>query len=203
MTKELLKQQACQYIDTHKEKWFRIADELHAHPEVGEKEFFAAQFLTTTMKEFGFTVTAPLEEVPSLPTAFKAEKGDGPIHIAFLAEYDALPELGHACGHNLIAMMSISAATALAEVAGDKATSHLFGCPAEETIGGKVYMSDAGIFDKMDAAMIVHPDEISQISGTSYATHPLEVTFLGEPAHIASRTHFGINALDALIEFYS
>lgn len=195
-----LKNALCQFLETHKEEYFALADELHCHPELGEEEFFAASFLKELLKKWNFTIEAPIAD---LPTAFLGVNGKGPKRIAFLAEYDALPEIGHACGHNLIAMMSFAAAHSLHTLAGDKATTYLYGCPAEETIGGKVFMTEAGVFDSLDAAIIVHPDEETTTGGTAYATHPLEVTFYGKPAHIASRTYKGINALDALIKFYT
>lgn len=123
--------------------------------------------------------------------------------MGFLAEYDALPEIGHGCGHNLIAAMSVGAALAFAKAAGDKATVHVYGCPAEETVGSKVYMSEHGVFDGLDAAVIVHPGtDKTYIGGTSYATHPMQFTFLGKAAHVADATYHGVNALDALVDFY-
>lgn len=125
------------------------------------------------------------------------------IHkMAFLGEYDALPGLGHGCGHNLIALMSMGAAVAFARVAGPNWQTTFFGCPAEETIGGKVYMAEEGLFKGYEAALIIHPGGDNEIGGTSLATHPLEVTYHGRSAHIASLTDSGINALDCAVDLY-
>jgi amidohydrolase len=172
---------------------------LHKNPELGGQEYQAAQLLQAAAERRGFTVKS---NISGYETAFVAQKGTIGPKIAFLAEYDALPELGHACGHNLIAAMSWGAAAAFAAVAGDRAISYLIGCPAEETSGAKVTMAAEGIFDGLTAALIVHPADSNTIGGTSYATHPLKVTFRGRPAHVASKTNKGVNALDALVMFY-
>ena len=99
--------------------------------------------------------------------------------------------------------MSIGAAIAFANVCGELATVHVYGCPAEETVGSKVYMSEHGVFDGLDAAMLIHPSsDTTCIGGTSYATHPLQFTFLGKSAHVADPEYHGINALDTLVDFY-
>ena len=153
------------------------------------------------MSRAGFAVEDLVPE--AFPTAFHASWGNGPFHMGFLAEYDALPEIGHGCGHNLIAAMSIGAALAFAAVCGTQATVHVYGCPAEETKGSKVYMSEQGVFDELHAAVILHPcADTTSIGGTSYASHPMEFTFLGKAAHIADREYKGVNALDALVDFY-
>ncbi|BBB90164.1 MAG TPA: amidohydrolase [Methylomusa anaerophila] len=172
---------------------------LHKNPELGGKEYQAARLLITAAEQRGFTVQ---QNISGYETAFIAKKGSKGPKIAFLAEYDALPELGHACGHNLIAAMSWGAAAALAAVAGDRAVSFLIGCPAEETSGAKVAMAADGVFDGLTAALIVHPADGNYLGGTSYATHPLRITFRGRPAHVASKTDKGVNALDALVMFY-
>lgn len=172
---------------------------LHRNPELGGAEQQAVRLLTTAARRRGFSVQ---KDIGGYETAFLASYGSQGAKIAFLAEYDALPELGHACGHNLIAAMSWGAAAAFAAVAGDRAVSYLIGCPAEETRGAKVTMADEGIFDGLRAALIVHPADGNRLGGTSYASHPLRVAFRGRPAHVASRTDKGINALDALVLFY-
>lgn len=193
-----LKQKVIHYIDTMAEELRDISLFLHAHPELGEQEHQAASLLINAAKARGFQVRQP---VSGFETAFIAHKGQGP-KIGFLAEYDALPQLGHACGHNLIAAMSWGAAAAFAAVAGNRATASFIGCPAEETVGAKVAMAEDGVFNDLTAALIVHPAAENAIGGTSYASHPLQITFYGRPAHVASKTDKGINALDALILFY-
>ncbi|HHU69227.1 MAG TPA: M20 family metallopeptidase, partial [Thermoanaerobacterales bacterium] len=141
-----------------------------------------------------------------LPTAFKAVyrgKGEGPT-VAFLAEYDALVGMGHACGHNLIGPISIGAAIALREVMDDIAGSIVvFGTPAEETDGAKVMMSEKGVFDSVDAAMMVHPSDKNSVLSSSLAMDAIEFVYTGKAAHAAAVPHEGINALDAVIILFN
>lgn len=199
MDKQALKKQALAFVDAMAPELEEISLTLHRTPELGGQEYQAARLLTLAAERRGFSVR---QNISGYETAFIANKGITGPKIAFLAEYDALPQLGHACGHNLIAAMSWGAAAALAAVAGDRATAYLIGCPAEETSGAKVAMAADGIFDGLTAALIIHPADNNSIGGTSYATHPLKVTFHGRPAHVASSTDKGVNALDALVLFY-
>lgn len=201
MDKKEMKQEGCRQVDVLQPVIYEIASYLHAHPELGKQEVLASSYLRHVLSAHRFQVEDCVPE--AFPTAFHASYGQGPCHIGFLAEYDALPELGHACGHNLIAAMSIGAAIAFANVCGELATVHVYGCPAEETVGSKVYMSEHGVFDGLDAAMLIHPSsDTTCIGGTSYATHPLQFTFLGKSAHVADPEYHGINALDTLVDFY-
>lgn len=195
-----IKNELCQLAEDYKDTFNNIADYIHDHPELGCNEVLASTYLKELLSNEGFMVENIL--LDQFPTAFKASKGQGNIHIGFLAEYDALPEIGHGCGHNLIAAISTTAAMVCAKLLEDKATIHLFGCPAEETIGSKVMMSEAGVFDGLGAALICHPGSETTFGGTSYATHPLQITFKGKPAHVADPDYHGINALDALVDFY-
>lgn len=199
MDKRALKEQVVAVVDAMSPELKEISLFLHKNPELGGAEYQASQLLTAAAELLGFTVK---KGVSGYETSFIATKGSHGPKIAFLAEYDALPEMGHACGHNLIAAMSLGAATAFAAVAGDQAVSYLIGCPAEETSGAKVTMAADGVFDGLTAALIVHPADGNYVGGTSYATHPLQVTFHGRPAHVASKTSKGVNALDALVMFY-
>ncbi|ERT56506.1 amidohydrolase [Megasphaera vaginalis (ex Srinivasan et al. 2021)] len=201
MNKKERKDAACRRVDELEDLIRGIAVYIHEHPELGGQEELAAAYLRKILTTAGFAVDNPIADV--FPTAFHAVYGNGAKQIAFLAEYDALPEIGHGCGHNLIAAMSVGAALAFAAVAAEEATVHVFGCPAEETAGSKVYMSERGLFDEMDAALLIHPaTDRTAIGGTSYATHPLQFTFTGKAAHIADKTYHGVNALDALVDFY-
>ena len=196
-----LKDQACHYVDELKPVIYGIADALHDHPETGMNEVFASTTLLKILQDLGVAIDNPVAD--AFPTAFHAVCGNGPFQMGFLAEYDALPEIGHGCGHNLIAARSVGAALAFAKAAGTKATVHVYGCPAEETVGSKVYMSEHGVFDDLEAAVIIHPGtDQTYIGCTSYATHPLQFTFLGKAAHVADATYHGVNALDALVDFY-
>lgn len=199
MDKKALKEKIIQIIDEMAPELKEISLTLHKNPELGGEEYQAADLLMAKIAKRGFTVKS---NISGYETAFVAKKGDGGPKIAFLAEYDALPELGHACGHNLIAAMSFGAAAAFAAAIGDRAVSCFIGCPAEETKGAKVSMAADGVFDDLRAALIVHPSDENSVGGTSYATHPLQVTFHGQSAHVASKTEKGINALDALVMFY-
>jgi amidohydrolase len=178
-----------------------IAAALYSNPEVGLAEHFASQKLTAIAAEHGFAVERGLA---GLPTAFRATWGHGYPAIAFLAEYDALPGVGHGCGHNLIAACSTAAALACAAVVPPDRPGRwlLIGTPAEESLGGKVVMADAGVFEGLDAAFIAHPGQRNTLGGASWASHPLEITFRGRSAHAGGNPQAGINALDALVHAY-
>lgn len=176
-----------------------IADWIWAHPELGNQEYQAATVLVEEVRRHGFAVRTGLA---GLPTSFEAQRtlGRGGLHLGFLAEYDALPSLGHACGHNLIAASSLGAALALAEMRpAPDLDVYVYGTPAEETTGGKVDMADAGLFDHLDAVMICHPGFRNSIGGTSLATHPIQIEFHGQSAHAAASPEQGVNALEALL----
>ena len=193
------KKRLCQKVDALEAEMTRLSLALHARPELGNEEYEAAQLLTDASRMQGFHVT---QGAAGLPTAFLAKRGDSGPKIAFLAEYDALPGLGHACGHNLIASMSFGAAAAFAALTADQAQTYFIGCPAEETQGGKIALTNAGVFNGFDAVFIIHPSDETTLGGTSLASHPLCVRFHGREAHVASRSERGINALDALVLFY-
>ncbi len=180
-----------------------IAKSLYENPELGLQEVFAASKLTGILESQGFSVE---KEIAGMPTSFWAQAGNKGPKIAFMAEFDALPGIGHGCGHNLIA------ATALAAGIGIKnafppdeagATWIVLGTPAEETIGGKVVMAEAGTFSGIDAAFIAHPGQKDTLGGTSWASHPIEITFHGKPAHAGGNPQAGINALDACVSAYT
>jgi amidohydrolase len=134
-----------------------------------------------------------------LPTAFSARAGSGPLVVALCAEYDALPGVGHACGHNIIAASSLGAAVALAEVADDVGlTVLLLGTPAEEGGGGKVLMLDRGAFDEAHLAMMVHPWPNDRLAAQCLAVSHFDVHFEGKEAHAAAAPYEGVNAADAM-----
>ena len=147
---------------------------LHDNPELGLDEHKAVKVINQFLETHNFTSQVGLTELPELQTALRGDyNGTAQHKIAFLGEYDALPELGHGCGHNLIAMMSLGAAIAFSQSAPEAWGTTFFGCPAEETIGGKVYMAEAGLFQGYEAALIIHPGGENEVGGTSLATHPL------------------------------
>ncbi len=196
---------ACAAIDAIGDDLIQVGQYLHANPEVGQEEFKAVACISDFMKAHGFAVHEDVSDgtIPELRTSLGAHKGDfkGAFKMAFLGEYDALPDLGHGCGHNLIAPMSMGAAIGFA-AAEPGALTTFFGCPAEETIGGKVYMAEAGVFKGYDGALLTHPSDANELGGSSLASHPLEVTFLGRAAHIAAPKGSGINALTCLVDYY-
>lgn len=199
--KQFLKDSVCTVLDILSPQLDKLADYLHEHPELSAKEILAVSYIKKLLTSFNFQITSILEN--KFDTAFIAKKGKNGKKIGFLAEYDALPDIGHGCGHNLISFMSIGAALAFNKITDDIAQTYIFGCPAEETVGGKLDIADSGYFDDITACLIIHPDDKTTIGGTSYASHPLEVSFLGKEAHIADPIYHGINALDALVEFYA
>jgi amidohydrolase len=180
-----------------------IALELHAHPETAFEERRSAELLRTALRAAEFEVEAP---VAGLETAFVARHrfGPGGPRVALLAEYDALPGLGHACGHNLIAAASLGAARALRRAGGiERGELLLVGTPAEEGGGGKIIMLDAGVFEGVDAALMFHPGSRTMTTRGSLAATRLTMRFHGRSAHAASNPHLGVNALDACIQTFN
>lgn len=175
-----------------------IASAIFAEPELGYQEFKSSARLADFLEENGFRVERNLLD---MPTAFHAVYGseDGP-QVAFLAEFDALPGLGHACGHNLFGTASCGAAIALARHLPAGAV-HVFGTPAEEgnvrDAGGKVPMADAGLFDNMDAVIAAHAEGRTILKQQLISRANLEMDFHGKPAHAAGAPEKGINAMDA------
>jgi amidohydrolase len=172
---------------------------LHRHPELAYEEHQAARHLTGVLKARGFDVT---EGVGGLPTAFLARSADGPatVTVALLAEYDALPSLGHACGHNLIAASSIGAALALQPfLPALRGRVVVVGCPAEEKGGGKIALVKAGLFQHVDAALLVHPSNRTELFKHALAMRALKVEYFGKSSHAAAAPHLGINALDGVL----
>lgn len=190
-------------IDEARDDLIALSKFIHDHPETALEEVQASGACAALLERAGFAVT---RNVAELPTAFRAVAGDSAPRIAYLAEYDALPGVGHGCGHNLIAIAGIGAGiglqAALAFVPGSVA---VFGTPAEEAVGGKVIMAEAGVFDAIDAAMGAHPGTSEAVcptvegSGTALACQAVQIEFAGQAAHAAADPYNGINALDALV----
>ncbi|PAD89325.1 amidohydrolase [Niallia circulans] len=199
----MMKQIILDTINENEAKFKDISIYIGENPELGHEEFKACEILTDTLKQHDFNVEIGICD---LPTAFKAtfDSGKaGPV-IGFMAEYDALPELGHACGHNLIGTMGIAAGIGLSKVlskTGGKVI--VYGTPAEETKGGKVTMAEAGIFEELDVAMMVHPLDSYMKSGDSLAMDAIQFEFFGKAAHAAASPHLGINALDAVLQTFN
>jgi amidohydrolase len=173
---------------------------IHEHPELGFQEHHAHDVLALVLEEAGLAVTRGAYGVP---TAFEAVAGSGGPRVAVLCEYDALPGIGHACGHNIIGTAGIGAGIAAAAVADELGgTVVIMGTPAEEGGGGKVVLAERGAFDDVDAALMVHPAGLDLSRFGAIAIQQLEVTYHGRAAHAAAAPHAGRNALDAAVLGY-
>ncbi|GCD42422.1 amidohydrolase [Streptomyces paromomycinus] len=173
-----------------------LSRRIHGCPETAFTEHHAASWCAGLLREHGFEVTAPAH---GLDTAFTATTGTGPVTVAIACEYDALPDLGHACGHNLIAAAGVGAALGLAPYAAELGlTVRVVGTPAEERGAGKALLLEAGAFDGVDAAMMVHPCPFEMSDFRSFALGTLSVTYTGRTAHPSLNPHEGRNAADAL-----
>lgn len=173
-----------------------LSHDIHAEPELAFAEFKSCAKTQALVAEYGFEITAA---PAGLDTAFRARFGSGPLVIGICAEYDALPELGHACGHNIIAASAVGTALALADVADDlDLTVVLLGTPAEEAGGGKVLLLNAGAFDDIAATVMMHPGPIDIARARSLALSQVEVTYRGREAHAAVAPYLGVNAADAI-----
>lgn len=180
-----------------------IGTVLYKNPEISEEEYKSCKLIVEFMEMEGFTVE---ENFCNIETAFKAVyKGKKPGEkIAFLCEYDALPNIGHGCGHNLISSMSILASLGLKSVIDEVGGEiHVFGTPAEETNGAKVKMTEMKVFEDMSIAMMTHPNNETVSSGTSLALCPIQFEFFGKTSHAAKEPEKGINSLEAVVSTYT
>ncbi len=201
MDTEKLKASVAGEVDAHRRQLRELSLKIHSSPELGFQEVKAAAWLTRYLEENGFSVERGICE---LPTAFRGSYGRGKPAIAILAEYDALPDLGHACGHNLIAGCAVGAAVAAKLAVNQFGGSVLvIGTPAEELYGGKAIMADKGVFDNLDVAMMVHPGVHDAATARALACQSLEVEFFGKSAHAAARPEAGINALEAMLSSFA
>jgi amidohydrolase len=188
------KQHAASVVDRHLDELVALSHDLHAHPETSFEEHRSAAAVAGMLE--GFEVT---HGACGMPTAFSARAGSGGLVVAVCAEYDALPDVGHACGHNVIAAAAVGAGLALAEVADDAGLTVLvLGTPAEEGGGGKILMLERGGFDGVHAAMMVHPWPADRLAGRCLAVSHFDVTFSGREAHASAAPWEGVNALDAM-----
>ena len=198
-----LKARACSMIDSMESRLREVSQDLFDHPELNHEEVRASKRLTEELRVDGFDTQLGLA---GLSTAVRAEHpavSDGPT-IAILGEYDALPEIGHACGHNLIAAGALGASLAVGSLKNELPGRFLFlGTPAEEGGGGKVTMVDEGVFDGVDAAMMFHPSNATEVGIGSLAITEVKIEFTGRPAHASAWPERGINALDAVIQTFN
>jgi amidohydrolase len=173
-----------------------LSHAIHAEPELAFAEHRSCAKAQALVAERGFEITAA---AGGLDTAFRADFGSGPLVVGICAEYDALPGIGHACGHNIIAASAVGTALALAEVADDLGlTVALLGTPAEEAGGGKALLLQAGTFDDVAVAVMVHPGSIDIAATRSLALSEVVVKYRGKESHAAVAPHLGINAADAV-----
>lgn len=188
--------------EIHKELC-EISDFIYQNPELGNEEYKAVEKLTSFLQEHNFEIET---EFLGIKTAFRAtyySNKEGPT-IGYLCEYDALPEIGHGCGHNMIGAMSAGAGIILSKVLNEIGGKIIvYGTPAEETNGAKVIFAEQGVFDELDVAMMVHPSDKTIESGTSMALYPLQFTYTGKTAHAASCPQDGINALNSVIQLFN
>jgi amidohydrolase len=200
MGADALKKEACEAVDRMAPALLRISRRIHARPELAFEEREAQALLVDALRGAGLPVEAGAY---GLDTAFAAEFGSGVACVALLAEYDALPEIGHACGHNLIATAGVGAALALAQLAGRlPGRVRVLGTPAEERGCGKELMARCGALDGVDAAMMIHPASVNLVTMPCVCLAELDVSYRGEAAHAAAMPERGINALDALVIAY-
>jgi len=200
MDVEALKATVCAEVDRLADQLLRASHEIHAHPELNFEEHFAHDLLVDQLRSAGLATTPHAYDVD---TAFEASAGTEGFNVAVLCEYDALPAIGHACGHNIIATAGLGAGLAAAGVAEEAGGSlRILGTPAEEGGGGKIAMARRGAFDGVDAAMMVHPADADLIAMDTIALQELLVRYHGKAAHAAAAPWDGRNALDAAVLGY-
>jgi amidohydrolase len=194
---DALKEIARQRVERAHEALVGLSHWIQANPELNFEETMACGWLVEWLEKAGFDVQ---RNVADLDTAFVGTYGTGRLHVAIVAEYDALPEVGHACGHNVIAASAIGAGIALAAVAEDLGMQvSVIGTPAEEGGGGKIIMVERGVFDDVHLALMVHPGPSDLLEPDVLAAQSLEITYMGKPAHAGSFPERGINASDAMV----
>jgi amidohydrolase len=191
------KEAARERVEQSRDELVALSHRIHANPELGFEEERACAWLCELLEGGGLEVE---RGVGDLPTAFAARAGSGPLHVVVCAEYDALPGVGHACGHNVIAAMAAGVGLALARVADDAGLRvTVLGTPAEEGGGGKVLLLQRGAFEGAHAAMMVHPSPYEQAEMPIIASDHLKVTYTGKEAHASAYPFLGVNAADAMV----
>lgn len=197
---EQAKQKAQAAVDAVADELTRISLKIHAHPELAFKEHHACAQLVAFLRDQGFAMQQPAY---GMETAFRGESGHGPLTIAVCSEYDALPEIGHACGHNLIATAGAGAAVALIQAL-DPADARvvILGTPAEEGTGGKIVMLREGAFVDVDVAMMAHAAPADLAEAPMFGVAHVDVEYRGKSVHASVFPEQGINALDAMVTAY-
>jgi len=192
------KSAARERFESSRNKLIDLSHRIHAHPELGFEEEKSSTWLCESLADAGFSVD---KGICDLPTAFRARAGSGPLHIGICAEYDSLPGIGHACGHNIIAASAVGAALAAAKVADEVGlTISVIGTPAEEVgnAGGKILLLERGGFRGIHASMMVHPAPFDMLRSKIIAASMFEVHYTGKESHASAFPELGVNAADAL-----
>jgi amidohydrolase len=186
-----VKSAARERLESAQDGLINLSHRIHSHPELGFQEMQASSWLCEALDDAGFTVEKSFCE---LPTAFRARAGSGPLHIGICAEYDSLPGIGHACGHNIIAASAVGAAVAAAKVADDLGlTISVIGTPAEEVgdAGGKILLLERGGFEGVQAAMMVHPAPFDMLQPKIIAAATFDVHCTGKESHASAFPELG------------
>lgn len=195
--------QICEAVNQMEQQLRTVSREIFEHPEVKNEEVFASKLVASELEKAGFDVELGVAGLPTAIRAVHPAITDGPT-VAILGEYDALPEIGHACGHNLIAAGGLGAALAVGSIKAELPGRLVFlGTPAEEGGGGKVMMIDAGVFKDVDVAMMFHPACNTMVGRGSLAITEVKIKFHGKPSHASASPEKGINALDAAIQTFN
>jgi amidohydrolase len=190
------KQVVLDRLDSHRADLVDLSHRIHGRPELCFEEERSAEWCSEMLEQAGLSVR---RGICDMPTAFEATAGSGPLTIAVCAEYDALPGIGHACGHNVIAAAAVGTGVALASLADDLGiTVKVLGTPAEEGGGGKILMLERGGFAGIHAAMMVHPAPMELDQMTCLAVTHFDVHYRGKEAHASAFPERGINAADAI-----
>ena len=200
VTPDVVKQQMASEVDARASRLLSVSHQIHETPELCFEEHAAHDLLCTVLEDEGLDVQRSAFD---LDTAFVATAGSTGPHVAVICEYDALPEIGHACGHNIIAAAGLGAGLSAATLA-DKLGGRIsiVGTPAEEGGGGKQFLLERGAFDGISAAMMVHPANHELVRMNTIAVEQLEVTYTGRPSHASASPHLGRNALDGAVLGY-
>src|SRR5215472_3764970 len=200
MSLDSLKKDVASAVEAMRGELIELSHAIHAEPELALQEFKAADRLARAADRHGL---AAKRETFGLKTSYVAEFGDRGPSIAILSEYDALPGIGHACGHNIIATSGFGAAIALSKLGANlPGRIRYLGTPAEERFGGKELMAREGAFERLDAAMMIHPSNLNLLTMPCIAIAEVEATYHGRAAHASAMPYRGLNALDAVITAY-
>ena len=199
-----LKEKVSSFIDENRELLLAVSKEIFDNPELGFEEFIASKLLAKKLQEAGFETKLGVADLETAIYATHPDISDGPV-VAILAEYDALPGMGHGCGHNLIATAALGASLALGSIKKElPGKLVMMGTPAEEGGGGKIFMINAGLFKDVDAAIMFHPSATKNYVGRGgLAVKEIKIEFFGKTAHASAEPEKGINALDGIIQTFN